>query len=107
MGASTVLLPLELLAVKLTMVPSGTTLPEQSWTGSVSTRMPFDTCCALIRKLQGSDATSCKTRCAEMSFTDAVSWAMPALFPEPERNQATPKRVGIERENKLALLAVN
>lgn len=60
-GASTVLISFPFLAVKVTIVPSGTGFPWQSWTGSVSTMNPFAVRWPLIRKLQGSDATSCTT----------------------------------------------
>src|SRR5579863_2374033 len=40
MGASTELFPFALVAVKVTIVPSGTGLPAQSRTGSVCTEMP-------------------------------------------------------------------
>src|SRR5467141_3464591 len=56
-GASTVVFPLASVLVKLTTVPSGTKLPLQSRTGSVSTAIPFGPGTALILRLQASEAT--------------------------------------------------
>ena len=68
MRASTVLLPWASVEVKVTMVPSGTGLPEQSRIGSVRTRMPFLLGSALMRMLQGSEATCCTTRRTETRY---------------------------------------
>src|SRR5689334_21356004 len=59
-----------------------------------------------MRRLQGSEATSCNARWVEIPLTDADSKTNPALFPELVRNHATPWRVGTERENREFLLAV-
>src|SRR5690349_7138734 len=91
-GASTKLTSWPFLAVKVTMVPSGTGLPEQSRTGSVSTRMSFAVRCPLIRKLQGSEATCWTTLRAARSLIEADTCNGPADFPELVRNQAMPSR---------------
>src|SRR5581483_7298267 len=70
-GTSTVVFPPASLLVKLTTVPSGTGLPEQSRTGSVSTRNAFFTRLALIRRLHASAATCCTTR-------TSLAWPMAA-----------------------------
>src|SRR5579864_524577 len=93
MRASTVLLPSLSVSVNVTMVPSGTALPEQSRIGSVSTTM-----LSLLRwarcifrlPLHGSEATCCTTRRTLMFPTDATNWAAPSLGPEEASIQATP-----------------
>src|SRR5437764_2588343 len=71
MRASTVLRPAESTAVKVTMVPSGSGLPEQSFTGSVCTTMARSVREAVMRRLQASHATCCTTRRTDPSLSSA------------------------------------
>ena len=71
-GASTVLVSFPPFAVNVTTVPSGTGLPEQSRTGSVSTTIPLFVRCPLMRRLQGSEATCCTTRRTFRSLMEAA-----------------------------------
>jgi len=84
------------VCVKLTIVPSGTGLPAQSRTGSVSTRTPFAVRCALIRRLQGSEATNCTTRVSVSRPALAVTCSGPAWWPEFVRTQAIPPLAAVE-----------
>src|SRR5581483_2886665 len=99
MRASTVLLPVLSFWVKVTIVPSGTALPVQSRTGSVSTiirsRVRWLTC---IRKLHGCDATCWITRRTEMFPTEATNWAAPSRGADEVSIQATPLRLVTARE---------
>src|SRR5207253_5087097 len=95
MRASTVLRPLGSTSMKVTMVPSGSELPEQSFTGSVSTTMARSVRWALMRKLQASAATCCTTRRTEASSSLApgrlaTNCAAPCVLPEFMRVQAMP-----------------
>src|SRR5690348_13522724 len=89
-GTSTVVLPAESDFVKLTTVPSGTALPEQSRTGSVSIRNAFFVRLALIRRLQGSAATCCTTRTSLAFPIEAAIRTGPSFLAELIRTQATP-----------------
>src|SRR5438067_10538567 len=81
--ASTVLRPRESVWMKVTIVPSGTGLPLQSRTGSVSTTMPSFVGWARKRRLHGSDATCCTTLLTGTAPpSDAVNWASPAFADE-------------------------
>src|SRR5581483_6957328 len=106
-GASTVLLPSGPIAVKLTMVPSGSALPLQSRTGSVSTSTPFGVGCALIRRLQASFATSCTTRSTFTLPSEASKCAAPSLRVEFTSVQATPLRLVTERTSGGASFTVS
>src|SRR5215469_1989325 len=94
MGASTVLVSFPFFAVNVTIVPSGTGLPEQSRTGSVSTITPRDVRWPLIRKRHGSDATCSTTLRPVTGLSEAVTCRAPADLPELVRNHATPSCVG-------------
>src|SRR5579872_1035272 len=107
-GASTEPVSPPLFAVNVTTVPSGTGLPEQSRTGSVSTTMPLGVLSPLMRKLHGTEATSCTTlRVLMSSVMDAVICSGPADFPELVRNQAMPSCVSEVREVDEAPFAFN
>src|SRR5206468_9531747 len=90
MGTSTVVLPASSTLVKLTTVPSGTELPEQSRTGSVSTRKSFLARPALMRRLQASAATCCTTRISLACPIAAPKRVAPSFFAELKRTHATP-----------------
>ena len=101
MGASTLLLVFSLLAVNVTIVPSGTGLPEQSRTGSVSTTMPLEVRWPLMRRLHGSDATCCTARREVTALRAAFTCRMPVFFPELVRNHAIPLSVRTARDMTL------
>src|SRR5215467_8312137 len=82
--------------MKVTIVPSGTALPEQSRTGSVSTTMfSFVRCATCMRRLplHGSAATCCTTRRCETFPTDATNCVAPSLCPEEASIHAAPLRL--------------
>src|SRR5215469_7480274 len=106
-GASTKLTSWPFFAVNVTIVPSGTGLPEQSRTGSVSTRMPLAVRCPLMRKLHGTEATCWTTRRAERSLSEAETCNGPADFPELVRNQAMPSRDCLLCDMGAELFALN
>src|SRR5438309_2091910 len=78
-GASTVVFPLGPTCVKLTTVPSGTALPLQSRTGSVSTTSFFPAGCAWMRRLQASEATCRTIRTSLLPPTEAPILVGPSL----------------------------
>jgi hypothetical protein len=101
-----VLFPFAPVAVKVTMVPSVTGFPAQSWTGSVCTRMPADVRCPLMRKLQGSEATCCTARFADKSSSVAFTCTSPDALPDVVRNHATPSTVRAGRDSKVVFPAL-
>src|SRR5215470_7683500 len=89
-GTSTLAFPPLSTLVKLTTVPSGTELPEQSLMGSVSIRKPFFALLDLIRRVQASAAICCTTRTSLAWPISAPSLAAPSFLAELSRTHATP-----------------